>query len=124
MEKKYRLKKNMEFKKVYSVGKKYWNRNFILFTKKNDLDETRVGFTITKKHGNSVVRNRIRRRMKEAYRLNLSHIKDGYDLVFIPKRNIVSISYGELENSMIHIMKISGVLEIRWLYGKISNFTN
>ena len=113
MEKKYRLKKNMEFKKVYSVGKKYWNRNFILFTKKNDLDETRVGFTITKKHGNSVVRNRIRRRMKEAYRLNLSHIKDGYDLVFIPKRNIVSISYGELENSMIHIMKISGVLEIR-----------
>ena len=51
--------------------------------------------------------------MKEAYRLNLSHIKDGYDLVFIPKRNIVSISYGELENSMIHIMKISGVLEIR-----------
>lgn len=110
MEKKYRLKKNMEFKKVYSVGKKFWNRNFILYVRKNGLDETRVGFTITKKHGNSVVRNQIRRRMKEAYRLNLNEIKNGFDLVFIPKKNIVNLSYKEIESSMIHILKIAGIL--------------
>lgn len=111
MEKKYRLRKNMEFKKVYSVGKNYWNRNFVLYIRKNGLDETRVGFTITKKHGNSVVRNKIRRRMKEAYRLNFKNVKDGYDLVFIPKKNIVNISYKEIEGSMIHIMKIANVLK-------------
>lgn len=111
MKKKYRLRKNMEFKSVYSLGKKYWNRNFILYAKKNKLDETRVGFTITKKHGNSVLRNKIRRRLKEAYRLNLDNIKNGYDLVFIPKRNIVNISYKELEGSVIHIMKIAKVLK-------------
>ncbi|MDR7871409.1 MAG: ribonuclease P protein component [Tissierellaceae bacterium] len=113
MEKKYRLRKNMEFKKVYSVGKKIWNRNFILYIKKNKLDETRVGFTITKRHGNSVVRNKIRRRLKESYRLNFDNVKTGYDLVFIPKQNILDISYKELENSMVHIMKIAGVLKIR-----------
>ena len=103
----------MEFKKVYSVGKNYWNRNFVLYIRKNNLDETRVGFTITKKHGNSVVRNKIRRRMKEAYRLNFYNIKNGYDLVFIPKRNTVNISYEELEGSMIHILKIAKVLKTR-----------
>lgn len=113
MDKKYRLKKNMEFKKVYSVGKNHWNRNFVLYVKKNNLDETRVGFTITKKHGNAVIRNRIRRQMKEAYRLNFHNVKDGYDLVFIPKRNITNISYKEIEGSMIHIMKIARVFKTR-----------
>lgn len=113
MEKKYRLKKNMEFKKVYNVGKNHWNRNFVLYVKKNNLDETRVGFTVTKKHGNAVVRNKIRRQMKEAYRLNFNNVKNGYDLVFIPKRNITNINYKEIEGSMIHIMKIARVFKTR-----------
>lgn len=113
MDKKYRLKKNMEFKKVYSVGKNHWNRNFVLYIRKNNLDETRVGFTVTKKHGNAVIRNKIRRQMKEAYRLNFHNVKNGYDLVFIPKRNITNISYKELEGSMIHIMQIARVLRTR-----------
>ncbi len=113
MEKKFRLRKNMEFKKVYKFGKNYWNRNLILYVRKNGLEDTRVGYTITKKIGNSVVRNKLRRRMKEIYRLNFHRIKKGYDLIFIPKKNIVDISYDELESSMIHIMKIAGVLKKR-----------
>ena len=111
MDKKYRLRKNMEFKKVYSVGKNYWNRNFVLYAKKNKLDETRVGFTITKKHGNAVIRNKIRRRMKEIYRLKLGNIKSGYDLILIPKKNVIQISYKELESAMVHIMGIARILK-------------
>lgn len=85
-------------------------QKFNSFVKKNGLENSRVGFTITKKIGNSVVRNKIRRRMKEIYRLNLYRIKDGYDLVFIPKKNVIDISYKELESAMIHILKISGTL--------------
>lgn len=111
MEKKYRLRKNLEFKRVYSGGKNYWNRNLTLYKKKNNLKETRFGITITKKVGKAVVRNKIRRRIKEIYRTNLYRIKSGYDLVFIPKQNVVDITYKELESAIIHILKISNMLK-------------
>lgn len=113
MEKKFRIRKNMEFKNIYKVGKNYWNRNLVLYVRKNGLNETRVGYTITKKIGNAVTRNKMRRRMKEIYRLNFHNIKEGYDLIFIAKRSIVNISYDELESSMIHIMSISKLLKKR-----------
>lgn len=109
MEKKYRLRKNIEFKRVYSKGKNYWNRNLILYIKKNGLEETRLGITITKKIGNAVVRNKIRRKIKEIYRKNYPNIKSGYDLIIIPKKNVIDLSYQELESSLIHILKISNL---------------
>lgn len=114
MEKKYRIRKNMEFKNIYKLGKNYWNRNLILYVKKNGLDETRVGYTITKKIGNAVIRNKLRRKMKEIYRLNFHNIRQGYDLIFIAKKSIKDIPYKELEGSMIHIMSIAKVLKKRW----------
>ena len=111
MEKKYRLRKNMEFRRVYNGGKSYWNRNLILYVRKNDLENSRIGITITKKIGNAVVRNRIRRRMKEIIRLKLGNIKPGYDLIIIPKKNVQDISYKDLESAMIHIMRISKILK-------------
>ncbi|MBU5428373.1 ribonuclease P protein component [Tissierella pigra] len=110
MNKIYRLRSNMEFKKVYSGGKSYWNRNLVLYVKKNNIGNTRVGYSITKKIGNSVVRNKIRRRMKEIYRLNFENIKNNYDLIFIPKKNTVDISYKELESAMLHILKLGNLL--------------
>ena len=111
MEKRYKLRKNMEFKKVYSGGKNFWNRNLILYIRKNKLEESRFGVTITKKIGNAVVRNKIKRRIREIYRLNMYRIKDGYDLIFIPKKNVVDISYKELESALIHILKLSNMLK-------------
>jgi ribonuclease P protein component len=111
MEKMYRLRSNMEFKKVYNEGKNYWNRNLILFRKKNNLGYTRVGYTITKKIGNSVVRNKLRRQMKEIYRLNFDKIDNNYDLIFLPKKNAVDISFKELESAMLHIMKLARVIK-------------
>ena len=70
MEKKYRLRKNLEFKKVYSSRNNYWNRNLILYKRKNNSENTRIGFSISKKVGNAVIRNKIKRRMKEICRLN------------------------------------------------------
>lgn len=111
MDKIYRLRNNMEFKKVYKGGKNYWNRNLILYVRKNNTENSRVGYSITKKIGNSVVRNKVRRRMKEIYRLNFNNVKDGYDLIFIPKRNVVDISYKEIESAMLHILSLSKVLK-------------
>ena len=111
MNKKHRLRKNDDFKKVYKKGKNYWNRNLILYIMKNGLDYTRIGFSVTKKIGNSVVRNKIRRRMKEICRQNLNNIGKGYDIIFIPKKNVVDITYRDLKSAMLHILKKSNILE-------------
>lgn len=111
MDKRYRLRNNREFKKVYSNGKNFWNRNLILYKRKNEFEETRLGITITKKFGNAVTRNRARRRLSEIYRLKLHRIKDGYDIVIIPKKNVIDLSYDELKSALEHILKISRLLK-------------
>ena len=111
MDKEYRLRTNEDFIKIYRNGKNYWNRNLILYVKKNGLKHSRIGFSITKKIGNSVVRNRTRRRMKEICRLNFVNIKQEYDIIFIPKKNVVDITYLELENAMLHLLKKGRLLK-------------
>lgn len=113
MNKKYRLRKNSEFQKVYKRGKNYWNRYLVLYTMKNGQNYTRVGFSLTKKYGNSVERNRIRRQMKEIYRLNSNRVVGGYDLIFIPKIRIKKATYKEIEDAMLGLLKRSRLLKIR-----------
>ena len=112
MDKKHRLRSNDDFKEVYKKGKNYWNRNLVLYAMKNDLNCTRIGFSVTKKIGNSVIRNRIRRRMKEICRQNLNNIGVGYDIIFIPKKNVVDMEYRDLNNAILHILKKSNLLKV------------
>ncbi|MBZ2175698.1 ribonuclease P protein component [Schnuerera sp. xch1] len=111
MDKKFRLRSNQEFKKVYQNGKNYWNRNLIMYARRNGLDYSRIGFTVTKKIGNSVVRNRVKRRMKEIFRKNFDNIKGKYDIILIPKKNVVNIKYSDLESAMLHILKLANILK-------------
>lgn len=111
MDKECRLRNNEDFKKVYRKGKNYWNRNLVMYVMKNKLNRSRVGFTVTKKIGNSVVRNRVKRRMKEIFRENVSNIKEEYDIIIIPKRNVVDIDYDQLKSAMIHIFKLANILK-------------
>ena len=115
MNKENRLRKNTEFNRVYKFGKNYWNRNLVIYVckRENESDPTRIGYTITKKIGNAVMRNKIRRRMKEIIRLNFHKIESGYDIIIIPKRNIVDLSYQDLESSMIHIMSLARIYNKR-----------
>lgn len=111
MDKRYRLRSNEEFRKIYKNGKNYWNRNLVMYIKKNGLDHSRIGYTVTKKIGNSVVRNRIRRRMKEIFRKNFDKIKEEYDIILIPKKNVIDIDYQQLESAMLHIFKLANILK-------------
>lgn len=111
MKKENRLRKNMEFKKVYKSGKNYWNRNLIVYVRRNGTDKTRIGISITKKVGNAVVRNKLKRRIREVSRVYLPNLRKGYDLIFIPKKNAVDLSFAELESAIMHIYRISGITE-------------
>ena len=101
------VKKYFDFKKAYDKGKSFGNRNLILYVRKNNLDYSRMGITISKKTGKAVIRNKIKRQMKEIYRNYESNIKEGYDLIFIVRRNVPDISFKDLESAFKHIIKIS-----------------
>ena len=79
------LKKRQSFKQVYSRGRYAANSLFVVYALANKTSSNKIGFTVTKKIGNAVVRNRIRRWLKESVRLTASDLKQGYDLVIIAR---------------------------------------
>lgn len=79
------LKKNEDFKKVYARGKSVVTPYLVLYYMKNQVGYNRLGISVSKKVGNSVVRNRTKRRIREAFRLSPVPLKDGLDLVLIAR---------------------------------------
>lgn len=106
-----RLRKDTQFRKVYKKGRSYGNSLMVLYVHKNKLDYNRVGFSVSKKVGNSVKRNKVKRRMKEIYRLNVDKFKNGFDLIFIPKKSTAESSYLDIQSAMLHLLSISHVLK-------------
>lgn len=106
-----RIKKNVEFRKVYGKGTSLANRYLVLFLMKNKEQYNRVGFSASKKVGNSVVRNRSRRLMKESFRLYSTNIVEGYDLVFIARMNIKDATFKDVDKAMVHLLKKSKLLK-------------
>ncbi len=107
MDKKYKVRSNREYRKIYDHGTSKANKLLVLFIKENGLGYNRVGFTVTKKVGKAVVRNRVRRLMKEAYRQHELKNPTGYDLIFLSRVNCKDATYKEVNSAVRHILKIS-----------------
>lgn len=103
------IKKNREFSRVYRSGKSKANRLLVLYQRPNHEKIARVGFSISKKVGNAPERNRLKRILKEIYRLHDIDQLVGNDLVFIVRANANGATYQELESAMKHILRISKV---------------
>ncbi|MED4600599.1 ribonuclease P protein component [Paenibacillus validus] len=111
MEKKNRLTKREYFDKVYKHGKSSANHQFVLYYKAQPQQASfRLGVSVSKKLGNAVVRNRIRRVLKEIIRLNAPKIPGGYDLILIARKPVVEMSYREIEKSVFHVLKRASLL--------------
>ncbi|WP_037286100.1 ribonuclease P protein component [Saccharibacillus sacchari] len=112
MQKKLRLRNRAEFTRVYRHGKSFANRQLVLYWfHKRDVDQFRMGVSVSKKVGNAVVRNRIRRLMKEIVRHHADEIADHVDLVFIIRKGAVDMDYKELEKSVLHVLRKSLLLK-------------
>lgn len=103
------LKKDEDFRNVYKEGKSIANKYIVMYTKRNGLGYNRVGFCASKKVGNSVVRNRMRRYMRESYRLNCDRIGSGYDIVFLARVNAKECAYKEIKSAMLHLFRIGKI---------------
>ncbi len=100
MRKKFLIKKNSDYRKVYSCGVSLVNRYMVIFVFKNNLVNKRFGFSVSKKIGKAVKRNFIRRRFKEICRLKENWFINGYDYIFIARKGIDGISYDLLMSNM------------------------
>ena len=109
MKRKYRLRRNSEFQQVRCHGRTLASPIMVLAFLQNDLDYSRFGFVVSKRLGNAVQRNKLKRRMREAARLRLSQVKPGYDLVVIARKQINRASYAEIADSLDCLLQTASI---------------
>lgn len=100
------LKKNEEFKEIYRTGKSYANKYLIMYVKRNNSDINRLGISVSKKVGNSVVRHRITRLIRESYRLSEDSFLNGFDIIVVARTAAKGKDYSEIESALLHLIKL------------------
>ena len=104
------LKLNHIFRRLYSSSG-HANSYLVLYARKNRSATNRVGVTVSKKLGCAVVRNRIRRRLREVYRLNEARFAPGWDIVVVARSRCVSANFASLTQAYLSLAEKAGILE-------------
>lgn len=97
------LKKNKDFQTVYRTGKSYGNTYLVMYVIPNHLRKNRIGISVSKKVGNSIVRHRLARLIRESYRLNEDKFLCGYDIVVIARASAKDKNYWDIESALMHL---------------------
>ena len=97
------LKKHKDFELVYKEHNSLANRFLVMYIRDNGYLKNRIGISVSKKVGNSVVRHRITRLIRESYRLNETLFRRSIDIVVVARKNAKDISYEDIKNSLIHL---------------------
>lgn len=105
------LKKNRDFQNVYQNGRSYANKYLVMYVLKNNLGKNRIGISVSKKVGNSVVRHRLTRLVREIYRLHEEMFNSGLDIVVVARVNAKSILYTDMESALLHLAKLHTILK-------------
>ena len=105
------LKKNDDFRKCYRTGKSYANRILVLYVCGNDLGRNRIGISVSKKVGNSVVRHRITRLIRESYRLHEQLFNSGLDMVVVARSAAKDADYHRIGSALLHLAGKAGIYD-------------
>jgi ribonuclease P protein component len=104
-----RLKKNYEFQNVYRAGVSKSNNYFVMYVLERESGANRYGFSVSKRVGNSVVRHRITRLLRETIRKNDPALKPGRDIIIAARPSVKGKCLKDIENAVLHLCKIHGV---------------
>ncbi|MBS3886967.1 MAG: ribonuclease P protein component [Dethiobacter sp.] len=110
--KKGRITRNSEYRQVFASGASVVTRGLVLYRVENGQKENRAGFVVSKKNGNAVIRNRIKRLCKEAYRYYANELTKGYDLVFIARAPAAKFDFTQAATEMERILKRGGLFKV------------
>ena len=112
MSKMITLKNSREFGSVYSTKNSVANKYLVMYLRSNGLDYNRLGISVSKKVGNSVVRHRVTRLIREAYRLNRTNIDVGYDIVIVARPASKDKKCQDIEGALMHLCGLKKISHI------------
>jgi len=110
MERKHRLRDSEQFQRVKKEGRSWSHPLLVLCVLPNDLDYSRFGFSVSKRVGKAVVRNRVKRRLREAVKLRRALIPPGQDLVFIARSPIKEVDFQGVDRSVEELLRQASLL--------------
>lgn len=110
MKKTESLKKTYQFSQVYEKGVSRADKYFVLYVLRNNTDLNRLGISVSKKVGNSVVRHHLSRLIREAYRLHEDVFNSGLDMIVVVRKGASDISYNETVESLLHLAKVHHII--------------
>lgn len=102
--------KNQEFREVYNNRTSKANKMLIMYIKKNSMNMNRLGISVSKKIGNSIIRHRFCRLVRESFRLNQDKLKNGYDIVIVARPGVVGVKCQDIEKSFLHLCNMHYIL--------------
>lgn len=105
------LKNNRDFQNVYQNGRSFANKYLVMYVLENKSEANRIGISVSKKVGNSVVRHHLTRLLRESYRLHEEMFDSGLDIVVIARVNAKSILYTDMESALLHLAKLHKILK-------------
>ena len=106
------LKLNHIFRRLYATSGQA-NGYFVMYARRNRSDINRIGITAGKKLGHAVVRNRVRRRLREIYRLNEDKFAPGWDIVVVARSRCVDADFQKLTRAYLSLAEKAGILQIK-----------
>ena len=98
--------KNSEFQNIYKNGKSYANKYLVMYVLENLEGKSKLGISVSKKVGNSVVRHRLARLIRESYRLNREMFNSGLNIVVIARATAKGRNFVEIESAFLHLTRV------------------
>lgn len=105
------IKENYVFRRLYRKGQSSVQPCMVVYCQKNRQGKTRLGVTVSTKLGKAVVRNRVRRQLREMYRLHLPEMKKGYDVILVGRVKAVYTPYAKMEGQYLRALEALGLTE-------------
>ena len=103
------IKKNSEFQKIYKNGTSYANRLLVMYVKLSEHPGVRIGISVSRKVGNSVVRHRVTRLIREIFRLNKLETNSGLDIIVVARPAAKESDFKKLESAYMHLCGLHNI---------------
>ena len=111
MKKRFRVKKEKDFNAIFKKGKSFANRKFVIYRLENNEQHFRVGLSVSKKLGNAVTRNQIKRRIRHILIEHKNQLVENVDFVVIARKGVEILDYAEMEKNLLHVLKLSKIYQ-------------